>query len=282
MAKQDLRSSSWHGELHPDHPRAILAAYKGRGVFITGTNTGVGKTIVTAALAAALHKLHVRVGVCKPIAAGCPKFSDRGNSPNIPLTDDDFESPDATLAGRAAGLDPMDLTLLRYLSPVRFAAPVAPNVAARIERRKIDWNRVAGALDWWQENCDVLLIEGAGGWMVPLDEHDFLIADLAAALRLPVLVVAGTELGSVNHTLLTVQAIRQRGLTVNGIAFNNVPRGEHLVDSSNLEEIPRLAGAPVRAVLPHHPDPIVDHIPEVLISALLPFARDWLPLNPVV
>src|ERR1035437_10105783 len=103
------------------NPRALLRPYPGPGLFITATGTDVGKTTVTAALAAALHQLHIRVGLCKPIASGCPKNPNRGNDKNIALTDDDFLVPDSALAAQSAGLDPNDPTLLPSLAPIRYA-----------------------------------------------------------------------------------------------------------------------------------------------------------------
>jgi dethiobiotin synthetase len=267
-------------EQHPDHPRSLLRAYQGPGLFITGTNTGVGKTTVTAALAGALHRSHVRVGVCKPVASGCPLSNRRVLTGNMPAVDDDFDCPDAAIAARAAGLDPSDPTLMRYLAPVRFAVPASPHIAARVEGRPTDWKRVAGALDWWQENSDALLVEGSGGWLVPLDHHDYMVADLAGALRLPVIVVTDVSLGTLNHTLLTVQAIRQRGLAVAGLVINHVPARPELIRDTNLEELPRLCGVPVRAILPEAEAPFGARVPESLVDALLPFAREWLSLNP--
>ena len=261
------------------NPRTLLRPYNGPGLFITGTGTDVGKTVVTAALAAAFHQLHVRVGICKPIASGCPKFAHRGNDPQAGLVDDDYRSPDAEFAARAAGLDP-DESLLKFLSPLRYGAVVAPSMAASLERRPPDWRRVVAALDWWQENCDVLLVEGSGGWYVPLDPtvHDFMIADLAAALRLPVLVVSTAQLGAINHMLLTVRAIEERQLPVAGLVLNRVlPQGKRdLAMDSNLTEMPRLSGLPVRAILPElDPQEFRLGVPPALVEAMLPGAREW-------
>jgi dethiobiotin synthetase len=258
--------------------RAGLHPFAGPGLFVPATGTDVGKTVVTAGLAGAFHRMHLRVGVCKPIASGCPKFPRRGNDPTVPMVDDDFLSPDAAMAARAAGMDPEDEVLLRNLSPLRYAVPAAPATAARVEERPVDWRRVEAALEWWQENCEVLLVEGSGGWYVPLDEHDYMMADLAAALKLPVLVVTEAGLGTINQTLLTIHAILERNLTVAGLVINQVP-GEgkrDLVTASNLEELPRLCGVPVRAILPElGKEAITTHVPEAFIDALLPFAREW-------
>ncbi|HVS69665.1 MAG TPA: dethiobiotin synthase [Phycisphaerae bacterium] len=264
-------------EFHPDHPRTRIRPFRGPGLFITGTATDIGKTTVTAALAGALRRLHVRVGICKPVASGCPKNPDRANHPTDLLTDDDYLSPDTDISARAAGLDPADPSLSAYLSPVRYGAPVAPRLAAEVEGRPTDWARVAAALDWWQENCDVLLVEGAGGWCVPLDQHDFMIADLAAAIRLPVIVVTDASLGTLNATLLTVHAIRDRNLAVAGLIANRVPPEPQrdLTILSNLHELPRLTGVPLRATLPLLPEKFTTHLPAPLIPPLLPFARTW-------
>lgn len=272
MGKPDRRSSSWHGEYHADHPKAILSAYKGPGLFITGIDTEVGKTVVTASLAGALRRLGMRVGICKPVASGCPKHADRGNAGVV--TDDDYASPDAALSARMAGLADNDETLMKYLSPVRFGAPVSPHIASRIEGRATDWTRIAAAMDFWQENCDFLLVEGAGGWLVPLDDHDFTIADMAATFRLPVLVVTMPTLGTLNVTGLTVQAIRQRQLVAAGLVINRVPSNQDLAAQTNIEELPRLTGAPLRATLPNLATPITGEVPNTFVDALYDFAED--------
>ena len=271
MSKMDRRNASWHGESHPDHPKAILAAYKGAGIFVTGTGTEVGKTTVAAAFAGALRRLGVRVGVCKPIASGCPKFPDRGNMGV--LADEDFLSPDASAMARMAGLSDQDETLLRLMSPIRYGAPVSPHIAARIEGREPDWRKVAAAMDFWQENCEFLIVEGAGGWLVPLDHHDTTVGDIAATLRLPVLVVTTSELGTLNVTALTVQAIRQRQLVASGIVINRVPARPDLAAQTNIDELPRLTGVPIRGTLPQV-ERITGEVPNSFVDALYDFAEE--------
>src|SRR4051812_23780342 len=112
-----------HPSSHTAH--APLRPYRGRGLFVTGTGTDVGKTVVTAALAGAFHRLHLRVGVCKPIASGCTRVGH------------DLHSADAAFAARAAGLNPVDPSLQPYLSPLRYETAVAPSVASRIEHRPV-------------------------------------------------------------------------------------------------------------------------------------------------
>jgi dethiobiotin synthetase len=264
----------------PSTPRAVLRPYNAPGIFVTAVGTDIGKTTVTAALAAALRQLHIRVGVCKPVSSGCRLRAQRAGRPALerPMTDDDFESSDGIQLARAAGFDPDDESIMQFVSPIRYAAPVSPALASQLEDRAPDWHRVAAAMDFWQENCDLLLVEGAGGWYVPIHPppHDFMIADLAAALRLPCLVVTNAVLGSINLTLLTIHAILEKNLPAIGLVINGVPPVEQrdLAMISNLAELPRLAGVPLRATLPQHSGPVTIP-PPAFVDALLPFARDW-------
>ncbi|MGC8624590.1 MAG: dethiobiotin synthase [Phycisphaerae bacterium] len=254
-------------------PASILTAFGKPGLFITGTNTDIGKTTVTAALAGAFRRLHIRVGVCKAIATGCSIRPECGNTES--LTDDDLMSSDALLPARIAGLDPTDEALLKVISPIRFAAPVSPHVAARLEQREPDWRRLATAMTYWRTHCDFLLVEGAGGWLVPLNSRLFTIADLATLLALPVVVVTGAYLGTLNHTSLTVEAIRTRNLPVAGLVANRVPIERDISVQSSLDELPHLMHTPMLAVLPNDPQISPTNVPATFIDALEPFARQW-------
>lgn len=259
---------------HPvAQPRSLLRPYAGAGLFITGTSTDVGKTITTAALAAALHKLGARVGVCKPVASGCARRESQSPDQN-----DHYDSSDALLLARAAGYDVADEMVMKYISPIRFGPAASPHIAAQMERRQPDYHRISEAINFWQENCDILLVEGAGGWHVPLDQHDFMISDLATLLRLPVLVVTTSVLGTLNHTMLTVHAIQQRSLAVAGLVINKVPPepARDFVMQNNLMELPRLCGVPTRALLPLHHGELTGSIPEEFVDAMRPFAQDLL------
>ena len=161
-------------------------------LFVTGTDTGVGKTVVTAALAAALADAGVAVAALKPVASGVPQGE---------------WGEDAELLGLAAGHAPK--------VAARFAAPVSPHLAAELEGVSLEPEEL---LAWVrrEQAAGVTLIEGAGGWEVPLT-RSWRVADFAAALGAPVLVVARNRLGMLNHTLLTVGAVAARGLPVAGV-----------------------------------------------------------------
>ncbi|MEI8197003.1 MAG: dethiobiotin synthase [Phycisphaerae bacterium] len=260
--------------------RKILQRYRGRGLFVTATDTDVGKTTITAALAAALVRQGVKVGICKPVASGCPTTP---AARQVKRTED-LRSPDAEITLVAAGLDPtsrlgqheavLGRTLLDMASPVLFAIPVSPHIAARLEERTTEWDRVAEALAYWETHCDFLLVEGAGGWQVPLDSTDFTIADLATILGLPVLVVTGAALGILNVAVLTVQAIRARGLEVVGLVANHVPPLPNLEAQENLRELPRLCAAPLRGVFAQSTQPLPrTGLTEEFVTALEPWAR---------
>ena len=162
-------------------------------VFVTGTDTGAGKSVVTAALAAALREAGVRVRALKPVASGVAPGE---------------AGEDAALLGLGGGHPPRSL--------YRFALPLSPHLAAAAEGAEVE---VAAVLSWIEaERGEVTLVEGVGGWEVPLSPT-WRVADLAQALGAPVLVVAQNRLGMLNHTLLTVGAIRARGLVVAGVVL---------------------------------------------------------------
>ncbi len=256
-----------------DDPRVAIKPANMPGLFITGTGTDVGKTMATAALAGALTGLGVNVGICKPVATGCrPRGAGR---PSMPPGDDDYDAPDAELAARAAGLS-TDAAMLRYLSPLRFVAPTAAYVSARMEGRAIHYQRIADAMEYWRSHCDFLLVEGAGGFLAPIDDSPFVIADLAVQLALPLLVVTGIRLGTLNDTLLTVEAIRRRGLKLAGLVLNCIPEHTDLTMGCNIQDLPRFSQTPVVAALPEVKQWDHHTIPPELVDACTPFARQFI------
>lgn len=205
-----------------------------RGLFVTGTDTGVGKTEVAAALVAGWRAAGLDVGAMKPaqsgLEEGVPSDADR-------------------LRAAAGGGDPLEL-----VCPYALHAPLAPGVAARLEGVEIDVGRILGAARALAARHAALVVEGAGGLLVPLAEGAT-YADLAVLLRLPVLVVARAGLGTVNHAALTCEALRARGLEVAGVVLNRPAPAEDPSEPHNPAEIERLTGARVLATLPHVADP---------------------------
>jgi dethiobiotin synthetase len=175
------------------------------GLFITGTDTGVGKTYVGCLIARHLRAAGVHVGVYKPSASGCR------------CEGDTLVSDDALALWRAAG----ELGELARVCPQRFAAPLAPHLAAWDEGREIDAELLRSGLDYWRKRSDLVLVEGAGGLMSPLGEDEY-VADLALDLGFPLIVVARNALGTIHQTLATLiaAAVFKEGLPVAGIVLN--------------------------------------------------------------
>lgn len=174
-----------------------------KGIFITGTDTGVGKTYVGAMLAKELKKRGIDVGVMKPVETGCRKRNGK------------LYPADAACLIQAAGvLDPLE-----EVCPYRFSHPLAPSVAAGMEGRRVDPEKILKTFRSLSKKHECMIVEGAGGIMVPLrDRHTYL--DLARELGLPVMIVARPGLGTINHTLLTIAAIQARKLPIAGVVIN--------------------------------------------------------------
>jgi len=204
------------------------------GLFVTGTDTGVGKTVVACALARALRARGADVGVQKPVETGV--------GPGGPL--------DALALRAAAGADdPLD-----DVCPEARVLPAAPAVAGEAEGRPIDLGRIRSAYARLRARHEILVVEGAGGLLVPL-AGPFTMADLAAELGLPLLVVARGSLGTVNHTLLTLEVAAARGLPVAGVVVSHGPTALSAADSSNLGALRRTLGPRLLAELGPLADP---------------------------
>lgn len=203
------------------------------GLFITGTDTGVGKTYVGAMIARQLAAQGRRVGVYKPAASGCR----RQGSQTV--------SDDALCLWEAAGR-PADGD---HVCPQRFLAPLAPPVAARAEARQVDPQLLRTGLRYWLDRSDVVLVEGVGGLFSPISEKD-LVADLAADFGFPLLIVSRNVLGTINQTLLTVAAARsfRTELLVVGIVLNHpaAPADDESL-STNAQELARWCPVPILA-----------------------------------
>ncbi len=214
------------------------------GLFVTGTDTGVGKTFVTACVARLLREQGHAVRVCKPVATGAERDGGR------------WVSGDTRLLAEAAGE-----TDLGAVTPWAFPDPVAPPVAARRAGVDLVLGELAEAVRRRSRPGVVLVVEGVGGLLCPLTERDT-VADLAAALGFPLIVVTRRGLGTLNHTLLTLEAARGRGLAVAGVVVNETEPPRGLADETNVEELRRL-GVPVLAVVPHRARPTPAALPEL-------------------
>ncbi len=203
-----------------------------KGFFVTGTDTEVGKTIVAAALARNLGKRY-RIGVFKPVQSGVESMDDS----------------DAGLLWDAAGRQ----GALEDMVPYSFPEPVAPSVAAELAGVEVSIERVREMYENIAGGSDVVLVEGAGGYLVPI-AGETLISDLAREFRLPVLIVARPDLGTINHTLLTISSVKGHGLQVAGVLINNwdEENADH-AERSAKGLIEKFGGVPVLDHLPKMP-----------------------------
>jgi dethiobiotin synthetase len=205
-----------------------------KGYFITGTDTGVGKTVITAALAMTLRQMGKDVGVMKPVATGCVRRREG------------LVSEDAEFLAKAADAPES----LPEVSPIRLAESLAPTVAAARAGTPIDLESVWAAWRRIRAAHPYVLVEGIGGILCPVTP-EFSVADLAKRFGLPVIVVARSGLGTINHTALTVEAALRRGLEVAGVIVN---RYHHetadLSEMTNPDEIARVTGVPVLGLIP--------------------------------
>ena len=204
-----------------------------KGIFITGTDTGVGKTLLAASLAAFLRDRGYRVGVMKPAETGCPE------------SDGTLIPQDALRLKEAAGCaEPIET-----ICPYSFAEPLAPSIAAERSNRKIDVDLLLSTYGEISAKYDVTLVEGAGGLMAPL-LPSYTYADFARVLKLPVLVVAANKLGVINHLLLTLEHASCRGLKVLGYVLNRISNETSLAAETNREVLFGLTGVPCLGELP--------------------------------
>ncbi len=200
---------------------------KTKGIFITGTGTEIGKTVIAGCLAATLKHSGLNVGVMKPICSG--------------------DNSDAKYLKHAARVDdPLSL-----INPIYLKYPLAPSVSARIEGKEIVINDINKALNTLSEKYGFLIVEGVGGIAVPIND-DSLVAHLIHHIQLPILIVADVSLGTINHTMLTVSFAREFKLRIEGIVLNQLqPQEVGLAEQTNPQEIEKLTQIPVIGVVPY-------------------------------
>ncbi|HVR05096.1 MAG TPA: dethiobiotin synthase [Solirubrobacteraceae bacterium] len=225
-----------------------------RGLFVTGTDTGVGKSVLSAALLAAMSAAGEPVRAHKPVVTGLQEEPpDASRWP-----------PDHVLLARAAGMRPQDV------APLRYGPAVSPHLAAELAGERIDPYRVLDtALRAGERHT--LVVEGVGGLLVPLAEN-YAVRDLAAELGLPVVIAARPELGTINHTLLTLQAARAADLDVRAVVLTPWPQAPSAMERSNRETVARLGAIDVHG-LAYVPGPGRDELARA--GETLPW-RSWL------
>jgi len=231
----------------------VTAAGLAPGVFVTGTDTGVGKSVLSAALVAALHAQGRRVAAIKPVLSGLDE--DPGGWPH------DHELLAAAAGGVAA----------QAVAPVRFGPAVSPHLAAELAGTPLDPRALVAATRDAAAGADVVVVEGVGGLLVPL-APGFGVRELAAELGLPLVIAARPGLGTINHTLLTVEAARAAGLDVRAVVLTPWPEDPSVIERSNRTTIADLTGLPVET-LPLLPGPD----PTALAEAGTPLAARLLP-----
>lgn len=203
-----------------------------RGCFVTGTDTGAGKTVVAAAIAAALHARGERVAVWKPVVTGLDEPA--GDWPH-----------DHELLARAVGADPGDVTT------ATFGPAVSPHLAAELAGTMLHLRALLGAARAAGATADVFVAEGVGGLLVPFG--DFTVRDLAVALGLPLVIAARPGLGTINHALLTIESARAAGLDVRAVVLTPWPDEPSVMERSNRATIARLGEVEVATLAPISP-----------------------------
>jgi dethiobiotin synthetase len=230
----------------------MLAAASIPGLFVTGTDTEVGKTLVAGAIADWFRRRGRHVGVLKPIATGCARRREG-------LVSEDAEF----LAHCAEARFPLDV-----ICPQRYVEPLAPAVAAERAAQPVDWEAVQRSLRIIEGASDAIIVEGVGGAMVPLDAKHTVL-DLARWLALPAVVVARAGLGTINHTLLTVGAFRAAGVEVAGVVVNRYPAdGASIAEESNPRVIERWGKVRVLCIVPNEPLTPDAKLPRGVVAAV--------------
>jgi dethiobiotin synthetase len=224
------------------------------GLFVTGTDTGVGKSVLSAAICARLCADGRRVAAVKPVLTGMDEAIEPTAWP-----------PDHELLAAAADLHPEDV------APLRFGPAVSPHLAAELAGCRIDAQPLLDHVDKAGRGADVVVVEGVGGLLVPISDV-YSVRDLASDLGLPVVVAARPALGTINHTLLTLEAARAARLDVRAVVLTPWPEDPTAMERSNRDTIARLGAVEV-ATLPHVPRP---HPHDLAAAAAdLPIG-DWL------
>jgi dethiobiotin synthetase len=220
------------------------------GLFVTGTDTEVGKTVVASAIAATLAARGERVAVFKPVVTGLDEAT--GAPPDHGL-----------LRASAHSSQRLD-----EVSPYRFGPPLSPHLAAELAGTSIEPDRLLAGAARAGAGADALIVEGVGGLLVPLAPN-YLVRDFARALELPLVIVSRPGLGTINHTLLTLEAARAAGLEVVAVVFTEWPDDAGNPELSNRETVAALGAVEVATLGPVYTGPVISPAPELPVHRWL-------------
>jgi dethiobiotin synthetase len=253
-----------------------------KGIFITGTDTGVGKTIVSAATIRLLIKKGIKVGAMKPIETGCRKTEDREQKTEDreQKTEDRLLPSDGMFLKEMAGMDDS----IDLVTPIRLEHSLAPTVASEIEFGVMSYEfgakgmkKVFDAYEKLSKKYEFMVVEGVGGLLVPISKlqtpdsklKTYFVADLIKDLKLPVIVVARPTLGTINHTLLTVNHALKEGIDVLGVIINyHMPPAGDIAEKTNPGVLKELCPVPIIGMLPYIEDVTKDNIESAAIKYL--------------
>jgi dethiobiotin synthetase len=219
-----------------------------KGIFITGTDTEIGKTTIATSLASLSRNNGCDVGVMKPFATGERAYSTK------------YKSKDSALLAKAAQVNDPD----EEINPFFYSVPTAPFTASKIQSEKEP--SVEDALRIYRKLAakhDFMIVEGIGGIMVPLTKKQY-VADFAKLLGLPIVIIAGSKLGTINHTLLTVKVCRDFGLNMLGIIINGMPQGASSLKRQTIETIRELSNIRILSIIPFVKKSSIKHVSYIL------------------
>jgi dethiobiotin synthetase len=208
---------------------------KCKGIFVTATDTGAGKTLVSGAIAKILTQKGKKVGVLKPIATGCKKINGK-------LISEDAEFLSCCINHQLS----IDL-----INPIRYQIPASPLACEKAEKKKVNLQKIFEAYRQLCRKCDFVIVEGIGGAKVPLTGN-YDVLDFAKDMKLPVVIVAHAKLGTINHTLLTIEAVRRAGLLLAGAVINGYDeKTKDYAEKTNAAIIKKLGKVKILAVVPY-------------------------------
>ena len=211
---------------------------KKRSIFITGTDTGVGKTVVAAGIAAAMRVRSINVGVMKPVHTGCRIIKGK------------LRPEDSLLLARAAASDDPE----ELITPFMFRESAAPYAAAKEHTMVIDIGKITDCLNELCIRHDYVIVEGIGGVLVPVT-REFYVADLIKRLNIPLILVTRPDLGSINHTMLSIHCLKTKKIHLSGIVVSNCKKGRgNFAEKTFQDTIETLSDIPVLGTLPYITD----------------------------